>query len=183
MKYLCSCCGNAKSRYWIPGRCRDCWKKSLTKETHWNYGKHWSEEVRLKISKANTGQRMGPLNHKYKEVKSIRRTYRLPWKIWRKNVLQRDFNTCRICFSKINVQVHHIRPYRDDIMNMSLTNGITLCDLCHRTTFGFEHLLEDIFQGTLRNEFNSEELSQETTPSQQEELRKVLWARVTVRTE
>lgn len=184
MKYLCGRCGGEKARYWDKNSiCRSCWKKSCGGKNHYNFGKKLSLETRLKISKGNTGKRMGAENHKYKANKEIRRTYRLEWRLWKLEVLKRDFNTCRICFSRDNVCVHHIRPYNDEKMNMGLENGITLCNECHKITFGREHLFEQLFQNTLRNAFNSVETSKEIIPSQQEKLRKVLRACVTVRGE
>lgn len=100
---------------------------------------------------------------------------------WRRKVFERDRFTCRVCFAKGYVQANHIRPFRSHKeLRTEITNGITLCIPCHKFIFKRENLFIDLFQGILEKGLNSEELSKETTPSQQEELRKVLWACVTV---
>ena len=51
---------------------------------------------------------------------------------WRREVRQRDENTCRICGVQRNLHVHHIKPlekYRG--FATELDNGITLCGNCH----------------------------------------------------
>jgi hypothetical protein len=177
----CPQCKNKKST----GRkvCRKCYLKNNVGENHWNFGNHWSDEVKMKISLGNTGKRMGEENHKFNPNKEIRRTYRFPHRLWKKNVLDRDNNTCRICSSKENPNVHHITPYKNSQNNTDIENGITLCEKCHQITFGREYLFINLFKEILNNEFNSVETFTKATPSQQEKLRKVLWACVTVRGE
>lgn len=64
------------------------------------------------------------------EEKNWRRLY--GYKQWRKAVLVRDNNLCKLCGSKKSLCAHHIldaqsyREYRYDI-----SNGITLCKKCH----------------------------------------------------
>ena len=62
---------------------------------------------------------------------------------WRKSVFERDDYTCQEC-GKIGryLNAHHILPYRDwkDFQYASnIMNGITLCEKCHRKTFGKEY--------------------------------------------
>lgn len=181
---ICPKCGGKKTAELSRKVCRDCWKKEPnTGKNHWNFGRHWSDEVKMKISKGNTGKRMGSENHKFNPEKKTRRTYRFPHRLWRTKVLDRDGKTCRVCFSKQSLNVNHINPYRNDPENLEIENGITLCESCHQITFGREHLFVNLFKDILKNGFNSAETSKETTPSQQEESRKVLWACVTVRSE
>lgn len=181
---ICPRCGGKKTSELSRKLCRNCWKKDANLgKNHWNFGRHWSDEVKMKISKGNTGQRMGTENHRFNPNKLIRRTYRFPHQQWRKKVLERDGGYCRVCFSKQYPQANHINPYRNDPDNLNLENGITLCPPCHQITFGRENLFVRLFKEILKNGFNSAKLSKETMPSQQEELRKVLWACVTVRSE
>ena len=103
---------------------------------------------------------------------------------WRRQVFERDNFQCRVCFFKGNLFAHHIKVYgKYKSLRYNLDNGITLCKLCHKITLGKEHLFEKYLTALLKNEFNSVEISKETTPSQQEELRKVFRACVTVKGE
>ena len=104
---------------------------------------------------------------------------------WRRRVFERDGFKCRICFAKGTQNAHHIKTYRKfPKLRYELSNGITLCSTCHRITVGKEHLVEKKLTALLKNGFNSANLSvKETTPSQQERLRKAFRACVTVRGE
>lgn len=103
---------------------------------------------------------------------------------WRRQVFERDRYRCRVCSAKGQMSAHHIRPYgKFENLRYDLSNGITLCQPCHKLTLGKEHLFEQEFLVLLQNGFNSVKLSKETTPSQQERLRKAFRARVTVRGE
>lgn len=76
---------------------------------------------------------------------------------------------------------HHIKPFRDFTeLRYEIKNGITVCKECHKIMHKREYLFINFLQGIIENEFNSVKLSEkETTPSQQERLRKALWACVT----
>ena len=51
---------------------------------------------------------------------------------WRREVRQRDENTCRICGVQRNLHVHHIKPLEKyPGFATELDNGITLCGNCH----------------------------------------------------
>ena len=51
---------------------------------------------------------------------------------WRREVRQRDENTCRICGVQRNLHVHHIKPLEKyPEFATELDNGITLCGNCH----------------------------------------------------
>ncbi len=52
---------------------------------------------------------------------------------WVKMVLDRDNHTCQKCGSRKGVQVHHIIPVAEDFMQSAdISNGLTLCGLCHK---------------------------------------------------
>ena len=57
---------------------------------------------------------------------------------WRKCVFSRDDYTCRTCGKHGgDLRAHHIKPfakYAD--LRLDLSNGITLCEKCHRETHG-----------------------------------------------
>jgi len=103
---------------------------------------------------------------------------------WRRRVFERDGYKCRVCFAGGKLNAHHIRPYgKFPELRFDISNGITLCEPCHKLTLGKEHLVENLLVVLLKNGFNSVKHSKESTPSQQERLRKALRACVTVRGE
>jgi hypothetical protein len=54
------------------------------------------------------------------------------YKAWRKKVLERDNNECKLCGSNIKLNVHHIIEVRDNpSLRYDVNNGITLCQKCH----------------------------------------------------
>lgn len=88
----------------------------------------------------------GGISKAYKELKhSLRNS---EWQDWRNAVFQRDNYICRICGIKsgngkaIILHPHHIFPVIKCIEENKLdliyeiTNGITLCEECHKTIHG-----------------------------------------------
>jgi len=103
---------------------------------------------------------------------------------WRRQVFGRDHFRCRICTASGFMNAHHILPFRNHTeLRTDVKNGITVCLDCHKIMHKRENLFINYLQGILENGLNSVEHSQESIPSQQERLRKALWACVTVRTE
>lgn len=65
-------------------------------------------------------------------------------KDWRVSVFERDDYTCQECGDKggVVLNAHHILPYsdwREPRFSLNIKNGITLCEDCHRETFGREY--------------------------------------------
>lgn len=163
--------------------------------------KPFSESHRLKISLAlkgvtpwNKGKSVdyaGKKHHSWIDGRSRSREQarstemkHAPYREWRRKVFNRDVFSCRVCFFKGYIIAHHIKLYsKFPNLRFIVENGITLCKPCHKMMAGKEHLFEKELIALLKNGFNSAKPSLETTPSQQEELRKVFWARVTVRGE
>jgi 5-methylcytosine-specific restriction endonuclease McrA len=57
------------------------------------------------------------------------------YKLWRSAVFARDNYTCIWCFSKIEIQADHIKPFAHyPELRFAIDNGRTLCRDCHRTT-------------------------------------------------
>jgi hypothetical protein len=157
-KIECKLCGGIKSNCKAE-ICRKCWKKNPPSgERHYNYGKQLSDETKMKISTMLIGKRMGADNHRFNPNKQVRRTYRFPYRKWRKEVLERDQNTCQKCGCENSNIVHHINPYKDRPDNLDPLNGITLCDKCHRITFGIEYKFVEEFEEIVKKRVNSGEV-------------------------
>lgn len=63
----------------------------------------------------------------------------LEYQRWRREVRQRDENTCRICGVQWNLHVHHIKPLEKyPGFATEFDNGITLCGNCHTFLNGRE---------------------------------------------
>ena len=128
------------------------------------YGKKLSEATKQKMSKARTGKvgkdatawKGGKDSLNKRVRKSLHERYN-----WYRKVYQRDQWKCVRCNSTIQLDAHHIKPLThiikellsvvsltsDDekllwlmeqptIIDIELTNGITLCRECHRKEHG-----------------------------------------------
>ncbi len=61
------------------------------------------------------------------------------YRMWRREVRQRDKNTCRICGVQRNIHIHHVKPLEKyPEFATELDNGITLCGNCHAFLSGKE---------------------------------------------
>lgn len=62
------------------------------------------------------------------------------YKEWRKAVFERDNYTCQLCGKRGGkLNAHHIERYRNCIERRTdISNGITLCDACHKKTHHLE---------------------------------------------
>lgn len=55
------------------------------------------------------------------------------YKKWKEEVLKRDFYTCRMCGSNIDLVVHHIQSFsKNKNLRYNIDNGIVLCGSCHK---------------------------------------------------
>ena len=165
-------------------KCEECKKKftiSITRKADKIRGRFCSPQCRTSHHSKNI---LGSNHPKWKggvapEHDKIRNSSE--YRDWRRKVFERDRFTCRVCLSKGYVQANHIYPFRSHIeLRHDINNGITLCVECHKFIFKREYLFIDFFQGILKKGFNSAEALERVMPSQQERLRKALWACVTV---
>ena len=105
-----------------------------------------SEEHKKNIGKANKGKhsanefKKGHIGYKGRfidgrtpELVLIRHS--LEYEIWRKEVYERDWWTCRLCGIKCekgNIIAHHLKLFSEfPELRFVVDNGITLCRSCH----------------------------------------------------
>lgn len=144
----------------------------------WNKGKKWSDEVKLKFSIAKKGKtpwnkglkgvqrawnkdktfpEFSGANHpnwqggKTPEARRIRNS--VSYRLWRLEVYKRDLYECQICGVRGGtLAANHIKRFSDSPeLRMEITNGITLCELCHVVRVNHhESEWESYFQFNLR---------------------------------
>lgn len=104
----------------------------------WNKGKKVSEELRIKMSLAQTKDDLftGFYSDKNHRLRTSKR-----WVSWRKQVYERDDYTCKKCSDKgVELHPHHKISVKDCIKHDNLElvydvdNGVTLCKSCHNKT-------------------------------------------------
>lgn len=74
------------------------------------------------------------------------------YKRWRTKVFRRDGYTCRLCRKQgAYLNAHHIvRKAWHPEMGYILSNGITLCESCHRAVTGKEEIFEAFLKSVLK---------------------------------
>ena len=67
------------------------------------------------------------------------------YKEWRTKVFVRDNYTCAVCGSRgVRLNAHHIKSYADfPELRYDLTNGVTLCEGCHKEVHRQERGVRD----------------------------------------
>jgi 5-methylcytosine-specific restriction endonuclease McrA len=69
------------------------------------------------------------------------------WKEVRKKVLKRDKYECIVCHSNYKLCVHHTTYKHHGFEDKHLSDLVTLCDVCHKSTHG---LCDEEFNNVLR---------------------------------
>jgi 5-methylcytosine-specific restriction endonuclease McrA len=130
------------------------WNKGFTYEEL--KGKEWSDDFKRKVSKVKTGKP----NYKRRTSMNRRRTYTqimkscraLLYTEWKRKILERDEFKCTKCGTNKELEVHHLRPFREIIrliakkMNIDLDNFKDITDeeyAIFRDNIVKEHKLED----------------------------------------
>lgn len=92
----------------------------------WNQGKHHSEQTKIKLSKANSGENSPCWKG---GVTSNLRLSKPGWRAKASKIRKRDNQQCQL-FGGLGYDVHHIIPYTEDGTD-KLNNLITLCRTHH----------------------------------------------------
>jgi len=95
------------------------------------------KEYRRKIwSGKNNPSWKGGITEKKKLIQKTSK-----WRKWRKSIFERDNYTCQKCGTKggcgyrVTLHPHHIKSFADNPeLRLDVSNGITLCNKCHRKT-------------------------------------------------
>lgn len=104
-------------------------------------GRKFSAAVRRRMSDGKRGRFLGESNPNWKggrvdPTARERRSYKA--KMWRNAVKARDGHKCVDCGSTNRLHAHHIRSWKDaPELRFELSNGKTLCVICHQKTHGF----------------------------------------------
>lgn len=100
-------------------------------------GAHWTEEMRQKASISRLKLGINGAKHpRWKggvsQQNAVLRS-NAEYKRWRRLVFQRDQRVCQICGSGENPNAHHIQAWASHPeLRYIVSNGITLCDQCHK---------------------------------------------------
>lgn len=110
-------------------------RKEIRGKLHPFYGKHLSDEHKLKIKIASLGIHKGIKSGSWRGgVNPINDTIRKSQEyiLWRIAVFMRDNYTCVKCGEKGYVQADHIKPFSlYPELRFAIDNGQTLCRKCH----------------------------------------------------
>lgn len=130
-----------------------------------------SKERKLMMSKVHKGKKcpyakppkmFGEDNYNWKGgITPINTKIRnsLVYKMWRKNVFERDNYTCQICNQRGNkLHADHIKPFAlYPKLRLSINNGRTLCVPCHKKTDTYLSKIK-LWQKSLKQEIHVESL-------------------------
>jgi 5-methylcytosine-specific restriction endonuclease McrA len=65
--------------------------------------------------------------------------YSLEYKNWRREVFVRDSFICQQCGSREYVTAHHVKSFaKYPELRFDISNGITLCETCHKKTDNYK---------------------------------------------
>lgn len=110
---ICPQCGNKKSAH--ANVCRKCYFKNKIGSCVGENNSNWKGGI---TSFHSCSHRKGYDSFEYAT--------------WRLNVFTRDDFTCQHCGKKKKLNAHHIENFSgDNDLQLVVSNGITLCQLCH----------------------------------------------------
>jgi len=122
----CYQCGNEVNRHKSEIRkrkgdkdfcCSQCWYEYNQRKNHYNW-------------QGGQSERMAP-----------------GYSGWRRKVLKRDRGFCRLCHSTTKIEVHHIKKFSQyPKIRWEVSNGISLCEDCHKLVTNSEEYYEGSLQ-------------------------------------
>jgi hypothetical protein len=127
-------------------------EESKRKMSEAHIGQIPSEETRKKLSESHKGSKhwnwQGGISPENKRIRQSRE-----WKMWRKQVFERDNYTCCDCLkTNCYLEAHHIVPVRKDKkLLFTLTNGVSLCRPCHLKTMWKEEMYEEKYTSYIKS--------------------------------
>jgi hypothetical protein len=138
----CDCCG----AYFMRKKHVDVWNKKRNRQFRF-----CSNRCRWKHLSGETNHQWISDRSKLKsKCKSIRWSKKMIF--WRREVFSRDNWTCQLCGARskrgdsVCLNAHHIKKFSDHPeLRFSVNNGVTLCEECHKTTYGHESDFEAVF--------------------------------------
>ena len=130
------------------------WNKGATYEML--KGAEWAEAFKDKVSQVKRGKpnykRRQSMNRDITYTQIMKRCRALLYAQWKRDILERDNYRCTKCGSKQELEVHHLRPFREiiklvaDKMHIDLDNFKDISDETYekfRIEIINEHKLED----------------------------------------
>lgn len=143
---ICIICGNkfyvknchkyrrfcSKECYWKNLIGKKQTKKHIENARLTRIGKKRSEETKKKIGLANSGANNGSWRGGISKTRK-RQFSQIKYRLWRKEVFERDNYTCQECKLRGGyLEAHHIKPFAYfPNLQFDIKNGQTLCRKCH----------------------------------------------------
>jgi len=88
----------------------------------------WNKGLKGYMAGKKNGNWKGGIDTK--AVMKIRNS--IEYREWQKQVLKRDKYNCQVCYSKCQLEAHHIKPFVSyPKLRFDINNGVTLCRKCH----------------------------------------------------
>lgn len=151
-------CRNKSFEDSVNTECDTCGKYFLKKKNQYNRSKHHYCSIEC-MSVGYIGMFTGKLNGNYIHGKSEELYQKgrndIGYKRWKRNVIQRDKNRCRLCHTDRELVAHHLDGYNWCVeKRVDVNNGVTLCKGCHdgfHSLYGHGNNTKEQFEEYINN--------------------------------